>query len=308
MTTTRQKSEGNLYVRTWHKEKELYKWTWDKTKELCKPEREDYGETPKAPKHYKVISRAYTVRGGAGYLVWVALSILGYVGPGSKITTWGQTFYVAAPYWMPVPCLIAVSAVLYATTKPTAKRATLRSLSIPMSRVLLLIPSVGILMVILWLSSQPGANTIWGLDNWAPHPSLLINLLGGLSTIIAIVILPLWLAICVWVPFAPTSVALRLYWNNFRAIDGHPYLGPLTAITSVWATVIYQATVTGPGRSFRADAHLWLRLTTSWGGPVILSAIALIEIIWLWQYVGHLNEGSIPPPVKKAEATSGASA
>ena len=87
-------------------------------------------------------------------------------------------------------------------------------------------------------------------------------------------ILPLWLTFCVWLAFVPINFTIQLFWNNFRAIDGHPYLWPITVITSVWATVVSGAAVSGQGRTFGPDAHLWLRLIINWGGPVILSAIA----------------------------------
>lgn len=89
---------------------------------------------------------------------------------------------------------------------------------------------------------------------------------------------------------------MQLFWYNFRAIDGHPYLWPITVITSVWATVVFDAVVSGPGRTFGPDAHLWLRLITSWGGPVILSAIAVAEMIWLWHYRIRPRDGSVGPP------------
>ena len=65
---------------------------------------------------------------------------------------------------------------------------------------------------------------------------------------------------------------------------------------SVWATVVFNAVVSGPGRTFRPDAHLWLRLITNWGGPVLLSAIAVAEMIWLWHYGIRPRDGSVGPP------------
>jgi hypothetical protein len=93
-------------------------------------------------------------------------------------------------------------------------------------------------------------------------------------------------------------LTVQLFWYNFRAIDGHPYLWPITVITSVWATVVFDAVVSGPGRTFSPDTHLWLRLITNWGGPVILSAITVTELIWLWHHDIRPRDGSVGPPAK----------
>lgn len=77
--------------------------------------------------------------------------------------------------------------------------------------------------------------------------------------------LPLWLPFFIWLAFVPINFTIQLFSYNFRAIDGHPYLWPIAAITSVWATVVFYAVVSGPGRTFRPNAHLWLRLITTWG-------------------------------------------
>lgn len=182
MTTTEAELKPNLYVRAWRREKALFKWTWVKTQRLCKPEREDYSDRPAAPKGYKLLSKTYFIRSGVGYLIWVGLNVLGYLAPGQKTTTLGQTLYTLASYWMTLPCIMAVSMALYIITKSAAKRITLRSLTVPITRVLILVPSASIWIFVIWLSSSPGANTVWGLDNWAPHPSPLIDFIGRLSS------------------------------------------------------------------------------------------------------------------------------
>jgi hypothetical protein len=298
VTTIEAKPKPNLYVRGLRSETALFKWTWVKTQKLCKPEREDYSDRRGASKGYKLLSKSYVVRSGVGYLIWVGLNVLGYLAPGQKNTTLGQTLYVLAPYWMILPCIMAVSLALYVITKPTKKRITRLSLTVPITRVLILAPSAGIWIFAIWLSSSPGANTIWGLDNWAPHPSPLINFLGWLSSIVGLVILPLWLPLCIWLAFVPMNFTVQLFRYNFRAIDGHPYLWPITVITSVWATVVFDAVVSGPSRAFSPNAHFWLRLITSWGGPVILSAIAVAEMSWLWHYRIRPRDGSVGPPAK----------
>jgi hypothetical protein len=296
VTTTEAEPKHNLYVRAWRREKALFKWTWVKTQRLCKPEREDYSDRPSAPKGYEVFSKAYFIRSGVGYLIWVGLNVLGYLAPGQKITTLGQILYILASYWMILPCIMAVSVALYVIAKPTAKRITLRGLTVPIARVLILVPPAGIWVFVIWLSCRPGASTVWGLDNWAPHPSPLINFVGWLSSIVGLVILPLLLAFCIWLAFVPINLTVQLFWYNFRAIDGHPYLWPITVITSVWATVVFDAVVSGPGRTFSPDTHLWLRLITNWGGPVILSAIAVTELVWLWHHDIRPRDGSVGPP------------
>ncbi len=291
-----------LYGWVWGHEKKLYKWTWIKTIDLCKSERDDYRDLLGAPKGYKPISNAYIVRAGTGYLIWVVLRLLGYLIPGTDITTFGQYFYIFAPLWMTTLSIIAVSAGLYAITREDGKRFTLSRLTIPATRALMLVPPTAVIIIISWLASSPGANSVWGLESWSPHPGPLTDALGQLSSIVGVVILPLWLVICIWLPFVTFNLVAQLYWYNFRAIDGHPYLGSMSAITSVWAVVIYDAVVSGPTKTFRPDTHLWLQLAANWGGPVILSAIAVTEIIWLWHHVSRPDEGSIGPPIKTTSA------
>lgn len=292
-----------LYGWVWAQEKRLYKWTWVKTKSLCKPEREDYSDLPSAPKGYKPISNSYMVRAGAGYLIWVVLRLLGYLIPGPDIITFGQSFYISAPLWMTSLSIIAVSAGLYAITDEGAKSFTLSRLTIPAMRALILVPPTAVIILITWLASSPGANSVWGLENWSPRPGPLTDALGQLSSIVGIVILPLWLVICLWPLFATFNLVAQLYWCNFRTIDGHPYLGSISTITSVWAVVAYDAVVNGPTKTFRPDTQLWLQLAANWGGPVILSAIAVTEITWLWHHARRRpSEGSIPPPIKTTSA------
>ena len=140
-----------------------FKWTWVKTQKVAKPERKDYSDRGLAFKGYMLLSKTYRIRGGLGYLIWIGLNVLGYLAPNQKITTPGQILYVFASYWMILPCIIAVSVALYVIIRPTAKRITLRSLAIPITRVLILVPSASIWLFIIWLSTRPEANTLWGL-------------------------------------------------------------------------------------------------------------------------------------------------
>src|SRR6266576_3481927 len=164
-TEVKPKPKHNLYVRALLGEMALFKWIWVKTQKLCKPERENYSDRPGASEGYELLPKTYLIRSGVGYLICIALNVLGYLAPAQKITTLGQNLYVLASYWMIVLCIVAVSVALFIITKPAAKRITLRSLTVPITRVLILVPTAGIWMFIIWLSSRRGANTVWGLDN-----------------------------------------------------------------------------------------------------------------------------------------------
>jgi hypothetical protein len=294
---TATEAKPNLYVRVWRWEKALYKWSGVKTRKLCKPEREDYKDKLGASKGYKLLSRTYYLRSGLGYLIWVFLSVRGYLASGQEITTLGQNLYVLASYWMILPCIVAVSVVLFVITKPSEKGMTLRRLAVPITRVLILMPFAGIWMSAIWLASSPNGNTVWGLENVTYHTNLLIDLLSRVVAIVFLIAFPLFLVFIIWLPFVTINLTCQFFYYNFRAIDGHPYLWPITAITSAWATVVFDAVVSGPSR-YGPNAHLFLQLITSWGGPVILSAIAVTEMFWLWHYKIRPRDGSLPPPTQ----------
>jgi hypothetical protein len=291
-----------FYRWQWNQATKLYQWTWVATNKLCRADRADYSDQQGHPRGYISLARTYTIRMWAGYLIWVGLRLLGYLIPGPDITTLGQLFYIFAPFWMTPLAIVAVSAGLYAITVKETKRFTLSRLGIPVAQALLLVPPAAVFTIMVWLASRPGAGSLWGLETWAPPSGPLTDALGDLGSIAAVAVLPLWLAVCLWIPFATVNLLTRLYWNNFRAIDGHPYLGALSVLVSTWAVVVYDAVVSGPARTLRPDTQLWLQLAVNWGGPVLLTAIAVTEIIWLRRHVGGPGEGSIEPPATAAPA------
>ena len=290
-----------VYGRQWEQEKRLWAWTWRKSGEISKPSRTDYRDIIGHEGHeYALISNSYLVRGVAGYFIWAVLRALGLlVTNGTKGTEpWGFYAYLAEPFWMQAVMMIIISAALYALTLGQYKRRTALCLRIPVSRAFIFLTIIAASLFLYAFYEQPHH---FNFD--VPSNGLVFGLIDNLSRLVVLYFFVLIVTTAFWPVPALTIFLGRLYFNNFRAIDGHPYLGPLTAIASVWATVIYDFILPGPTLKVRADAQFWLQLATQWGGPIILTAIAAIEIIWVRRHVTRLRDGSVRPPSPRYCAT-----
>jgi len=282
------------YAWIWRKEKLLYVWSWRTAQAIFRPTRADYRDRlGGSGKGYSLISNAYIMRGAVGYLIWAVLRLLGLLAPGSNQESLNSLIYVAAPFWMVALMTIIVSAVLYMIANHASKRRTARSLWMPVSRALLFLVLIAVYIAVMLLGSSSSSS---GTSSVSYTYGPVGNVLAWMLTVISIFLLPLLIVASFWLAFTFVNLSIQCYFYNFRSIDGHPYLGPFATVGSVWAVVIYDALFSGPSLSVRHDEKLWLRLSTNWGGPVILTVLAAIEIVWIWRNVSGPEEGSIALP------------
>lgn len=268
-------------------------WSWPlrTARRLFQPRRVDYLDIAPGERWYPLIAGMSTVRQVAGYGVWVALRLAGQLSiyPNQQLTL-RDWLSITAPIWISPIMVFVVALGLYVATRPKKRLFTFKSLLTPLICSLAFLAFYVIWSgITLWASSAGTGERQVVPDATASTAENLTFLFLDIPLGIVAVIL------IAWIFWTGGCFFVRCYWNQFRVIDGHPYLGALSALASTWLVIAYGFTAGGLTLQVRPDASPGLRFATVWGGPLLITALAAIEIAYLWLVLERSpRDGSAP--------------
>jgi hypothetical protein len=224
----------------------------------------------------ETVARVNWVRAALGLLiaavVWVVYSNVGF---------WEAIFRAVAGYLLSallvLPPFLALVAVLVLAAR-RRREALQRMLSGPLLSVLLMLLAGG---------SVVGATEV-------------VNLEQRLRELEPRVLLPY---VMLQVALLVVGGIYYMWVHGFRAIDGNPLLRPLVTPLFVWANALLNLVLEENFEQWYGVSGVpaWLALTTSFGGAILVTAMAVWEYRHVSQLMGISFRSGPPPPKPRGE-------